>query len=96
MSSIGECADRRDRIATQKFIPLYEQPLNCGYRRGMANRVERSVNEVELLSPNERAELLNDSVVSDLAQIDPEFLAKAREKGRRLMAERSLLNPAQQ
>ena len=35
--------------------------------------------EAELLSPDARAQLLNDSVVTDLSQVSPEFLSRVRE-----------------
>ncbi len=48
----------------------------------------RTVQEVELMTPNERAQLVSDSFITDLSLVDPAFLARAREKGRALMEAR--------
>lgn len=50
---------------------------------------------MERLSPNERDRLLDERVVTDLAQVPPEFLDRVLAKGRRLLAERQLLDPDQ-
>ncbi len=55
----------------------------------------RTVQEVELMTPNERAQLVNDSFITDLSQVDPAFLARAREKGRALMEARGLFDSNQ-
>jgi hypothetical protein len=44
--------------------------------------------EVERLSPNGRAQLVNDSVVIDLTQLDPEFLTRIRSRGQALLQAR--------
>lgn len=49
--------------------------------------------ELELLSPNERAELFDAHVITDVSKVDPVFLARARRKGRALLEARGLLEP---
>ena len=43
--------------------------------------------EMERLSPDERARLLNDRVITDLSQVSPAFLSRVLVKGRRLVEE---------
>ncbi len=43
--------------------------------------------EMERLSPDERARLLNDRVITDLSQVSPAFLSRVLVKGRRLVDE---------
>jgi hypothetical protein len=50
--------------------------------------------ELEAMSPNERADLLNSRVVTDLSTVDPEFLARVRAKGRALLEARGILKPS--
>jgi hypothetical protein len=48
--------------------------------------------EVEKLSPDERARLVNEHSVEDLSELDPAFRARVEAKGRRLLEERGLLD----
>jgi hypothetical protein len=48
----------------------------------------RKASEVELLTPDERQQLLNDRVVTDLAAVPPEFVARVRAKGKTLVESR--------
>ena len=50
--------------------------------------------ELERMSPDERQRLFDESVVTDLTQVSPEFLARVRAKGRALLAERGIIAPA--
>ena len=49
--------------------------------------------DVERLSPNERAELFDAQVVTDLSRVDPVFLERVRRKARVLLEARGLLEP---
>ena len=44
------------------------------------------------MTPNERAQIVNDSFITDLSQVDPAFSERAREKGRALMEARGLFH----
>lgn len=45
--------------------------------------------ELELMTPDERHRLFNERVITDLSQVDPEFLAQVRAKARALHEERT-------
>jgi hypothetical protein len=64
----------------------------CSTSRGRLRRVDaaeiRKASEVELLTPDERQQLLNDRVVTDLGAVPPEFLARVRAKGKALVESR--------
>ena len=47
--------------------------------------------ELELLTPDERQQLLNERVVTELSELDPEFVARVRARGRHLLEERGLI-----
>jgi len=47
--------------------------------------------ELERLAPDERQRLLNERVVTDLSKVPPEFLARARAKGRALLEEHGII-----
>ena len=65
----------------------------CGYTEFVdTNRVWTAA-ELGALSPTERAELFDAQVVTDLSQVDPEFLARVRRKARVLLEARGLLEP---
>ena len=49
--------------------------------------------ELELMTPDERQRVLDDRVVTDLADVSPEFLARVRAKGRALLEERGSGSP---
>jgi len=51
--------------------------------------------ELEELAPDERQELLNERVATDLSVVSPEFVARARSKGRALLEAREVLGPTQ-
>lgn len=48
--------------------------------------------ELEELTPDERHRLLNERVVTDPAAVSPEFLARAKAKGRQLLEAREALS----
>jgi hypothetical protein len=51
--------------------------------------------DLEKLPLEERQRIAAESIVSDLADVDPEFVARARRRGRELLAERGVdLPPA--
>ncbi|MEY2426959.1 MAG: hypothetical protein QOI61_2531 [Actinomycetota bacterium] len=57
----------------------------------MAERKVWRVEEFEALSPEERQAIFEASVVYDLDTLDPEYVARIREKGRKLLEERGIL-----
>ncbi len=46
-----------------------------------------------MLTPDERQRLFNERVVTNLDDVVPEFLARARAEGRRLLEERRVVDP---
>jgi hypothetical protein len=50
--------------------------------------------ELERLTPDERHQVINDGVVTDLDQVSPEFLARVRAKGRALLEARGVIAPS--
>ena len=48
--------------------------------------------EMELLTPDERAELVRNGMRSSLDGLDPEFRARVEAKGRRIASEHGLLD----
>lgn len=55
-----------------------------------------TADELEELTPDERHRLLNERVVTNLAEVSPDFLASARSKGRSLLEEREAINTNEQ
>ena len=51
-----------------------------------------TASEIELLTPDERYQLFNDRVVTDLSTLPPDYLARIRAKGRALLDERGVLD----
>ena len=49
--------------------------------------------EMEEMSPDERARLVNDSSLDSLDDLDSAFRARVEAKGRRIAEERGLLDP---
>jgi len=47
--------------------------------------------ELEQMTPDERHRLVSQGVVTDVADVSPEFLARARAKGRILLEERGIV-----
>jgi hypothetical protein len=62
----------------------------------MSDRPVLSATELEQLSPNERASLVDERSRGDLSDLDPDFRAKVEETGRRLVEKRGLLDPDRQ
>lgn len=59
---------------------------------GLVDAVEvRTAAEVEQLRPDERQRLVDERTATDLAGLPPEFVAKARAEGRRLLIERNVI-----
>jgi hypothetical protein len=61
------------------------------YRVGMAEDRTWTAAELEQMTPDERHRLVSQGVVTDLADVSPEFLARARTKGRTLLEERGVV-----
>lgn len=57
----------------------------------MDEREIKTAAEVELLSPDERARLVNERSGVDLADLDPDFRARVERTGRKLLDEHGLL-----
>jgi hypothetical protein len=55
-----------------------------------------SAAELEQLTPNERAALVNERVVTDVDELDPEVVERARSYGRDLLEARGILDTTQQ
>jgi hypothetical protein len=47
--------------------------------------------ELERMTPEEQQRLFEESLVTDLSQLDPDFLARIRAEGRALLEERGLI-----
>jgi len=47
--------------------------------------------ELEKLTPDERDRIVKEGTVRDLSHVSPEFLARARAKGRALLEERGVI-----
>ena len=54
-----------------------------------------TASQMEDLTPNERHQLVNDRVVTDLSQLPEGFRERVLAKGRRLLAERNVALPDQ-
>lgn len=50
--------------------------------------------ELERMTPDERDRIVREGFVNDLSELPPEFVARVREKGQRLLEERGLIAPA--
>jgi hypothetical protein len=48
--------------------------------------------ELELLTPDERHRVVAEGFVTDLSTLPPEFVARIRETGRRLLEERGVIS----
>lgn len=47
--------------------------------------------ELEELTPDERDRIVKDGIVTDLSQVPPDVLARARAKGRALLEDRGVI-----
>ena len=47
--------------------------------------------ELEQMTPEERQHLFDESLVTDLSQLEPDFLGRIRAEGRALLDERGLI-----
>lgn len=48
--------------------------------------------ELERMTPDERHRIVTEGFVTDLSTLPPEFVARIREKGRRLLEERGVIS----
>lgn len=53
-----------------------------------------SIEEVEKLTPDQRAALFYERTVTDLSTLDPEYLERIRVYGRKILEERGIVLPA--
>ncbi len=53
----------------------------------------RTAEELERLPLEERHRLAAEGIVTDLSQVPPEFLARARQRGRELLEQRGIVVP---
>ena len=51
--------------------------------------------ELAAMTPDERARVFNERVVTDLSTLDPEFAARVRAKGRALLEANGALKPSE-
>lgn len=51
-----------------------------------------TIEEYEMMSPDERMQLLNERMVTDLSQVDPEFLERSKADFRRALEKRQALD----
>lgn len=61
----------------------------------MADQKLWTAEELERLTPDQRAALVRERMVTDLDEVDPDLVERARAHGRQLLEERGLLNPSQ-
>lgn len=47
--------------------------------------------ELEKMTPDERHRVVSEGIVTNLADVSPEFLARARAKGRAILEERGIV-----
>jgi hypothetical protein len=59
----------------------------------MAGQKLWTAEELKKLTPDQRAALVRERMIIDLAAADPDLVARARANGRQLLEERGLLNP---
>ena len=59
----------------------------------MSPRKVWTAEEMELMSPDERARIVADGFLDSLDGLDPEFRARVEQKSRRIVAEYGLLDP---
>lgn len=58
---------------------------------GMAEDRIWTAAELEKMTPDERHRIVSEGFVTDLADVSPEFLARARAKGRAILEERGIV-----
>ena len=62
------------------------------YGCGMSSREVRTADELERLSPDERARIVREGMLASLDDLDPDFRARVEAKSRRVAEEHGLLN----
>ena len=58
----------------------------------MSSREVRTAEELERLSPDERARIVREGMLASLDDLDPDFRARVEAKSRRVAEEHGLLN----
>ena len=58
----------------------------------MSNRKIWTAAEMELMTPNERAQVVRDGQLDSLESLDPDFRAQVEAKGRKIAEEYGLLD----
>ena len=61
------------------------------YRAPVVDKQIWTAAELERMTPEEQQRLFDESLVTDLSQLDPDFLARIRAEGRALLEERGLI-----
>lgn len=51
-----------------------------------------TIEEMEMMSPEERVQLLKERTITDLSQVDPAFLERAKADARRALEKRQALD----
>ena len=54
-----------------------------------------TIEEYEMMSPEERVQLLKERTITDLSQVDPEFLERSKADFRRALEKRQALDSQQ-
>ena len=54
-----------------------------------------TIEEFEMMSPEERVQLLKERTITDLSQVDPAFLERSRADARRALEQRQALDKQQ-
>lgn len=54
-----------------------------------------TIEEYEMMSPEERVQLLRERTITDLSQVDPEFLERSKADFRRALEKRQALDSQQ-
>ena len=94
--SLASLCPSRDCAVPTEVIAATQAEGRCSTLILMADEARvLSAEELETLPMGERQRLAAESIVSDLADVDSDFVARARRRGRELLEERGIdLPPA--
>lgn len=79
-------------------VPVRCRWVGASDRNGLVEHLvtePRLDEEMEMMSPEERAQLLKERTITDLSQVDPAFLERARADARRALEQRQALDKQQ-
>jgi hypothetical protein len=79
------------RLPHLSNLPFDPPPEPIGTMSGMTEERIWTAEELERMTPEERQSLFDERVVTDLSQLDPEFLARVRARGRALLEDRGFV-----